>query len=159
MHIIELREISLANRPLPSSELTIHVCFMKHHEAYRTLHPRRQRRNPHSRCVTCSRNNLPHRTIKPLCAFATDFYFPASPVRRDHSCDLCKSVLATAFVALPIEPTGNELTAVLRAVCAGFVLGQQPECNAFVQDYAPDLLLATENERDESLVCTSLGVC
>ena len=80
-------------------------------------------------------------------------------IRRDPECDLCKAVLTTAFVTLAAEPTQDQLSAALRAVCATSVLVQLTQCVAFLDRYEENLPEAIQSERDVGLLCALLGVC
>lgn len=99
------------------------------------------------------------KVLYPVACIATDAELTASLIRRDPESDLCKTVLTTAFITLPVEPTENQLTSVLRAVCVGFVPSRQAECNAFVDNYVGDLVPSVEFDRDTGLACAALGLC
>jgi len=79
--------------------------------------------------------------------------------RRDIECDLCKRVVTTVGGEIKNDRSEEGIIKGLEDVCSQFPRRDRNKCDAFVEQYANELIHVLIEEESPSTACTMLGVC
>jgi saposin len=84
-----------------------------------------------------------------------------SPVAAVESteCVLCEFVIKEVDSLLGANATEAEVLAALAKVCSVIPKSLQPECQALIQSYGPQIYQLLINKLDPQQVCTAIGLC
>ncbi|CAG2120838.1 unnamed protein product, partial [Medioppia subpectinata] len=85
----------------------------------------------------------------------------AEPIERvgDMECVICKRIVTYVVEELKDNRTEQAIITALEHICSLFPQKERSKCDAFVDQYANELIHILVEEGDPDLACTLLGVC
>jgi len=83
----------------------------------------------------------------------------SKPVKASPQCILCEFIASKLDQMLGNNATQQEIEAALDKVCSLLPSTIRSECDAFIKEYAPEILQILAQELNPKMVCTALGLC